>query len=67
MFAKLVTNIVAMGIKTLHLLTSAKTPWNPDDVPKPSFEAGYVRASTMGSVVCMPKYTGNSFCWSWEN
>lgn len=50
-FARLVTKIVAMGIKTLHLLTSAKTPWKPDGVSKPSFDAGYVRAITTGSVV----------------
>ena len=59
MLKKLVTNIVATGTSTLHLFDSANVPDRLDGaigVP------GYVKASTTGRTVCMPKYTGNIFC-----
>ena len=63
-FAKLVRKMVAIGTNAPHL--SANTPCRPDCIPR-VVDPGYVRARAAGRAVCRPKYTGKSFCWSWEN
>ena len=54
-FTRLVTNIVSMGTKKLHLFASAKVPLKPDAVPRGDLATGYVRARMTGSAVCSEK------------